>query len=129
MAVDCLLLRQVEHGMVVVGLDEVGDAVVEDRGAGGVDEGSDGGDFAGVDEEADGAVDVNFVVKSGVVCACGGRGGMDGNIGFDLSEYAFDVGFTGVVVVGGLNSVALRLGVEYLRCVRGGFLRYRVSGC
>lgn len=75
-----------EHGPALVGIDEVGDRVADDRGGAGVDERSDASLLAGVND-ALGAFDVDFV-EEGIGHLGDGhwRGGMDHDIGLDLLE-------------------------------------------
>ncbi len=62
-AVDFLLVRHVEHGEGLVGVDEVADAVVHDGCAGSVDEGLDGLDTASTFKEIASAVDVDAIIE------------------------------------------------------------------
>lgn len=93
MAVDLLLLGDVEHGEGLVGVDQVADAVVDDGCAGGVDECSDRLDAAGTLEEVACAADVDFVVEGGITGQGGWGGGMDDDFGLNESENFLNLGF------------------------------------
>lgn len=75
-----------EDGPALVGIDEVSDGVTDNRGGAGVDERSDAGLAAGVND-ALGALDVDFVQEGiGRLGDGHGRGGVDHDIWLDLLE-------------------------------------------
>ena len=97
------MLWSAEDGPFLIGIDEIGDGVVDYAGGTGVDECFDATDLAGLFEKGFCARDVNFVEER-VVCAVDlGGCGVDYNCGADFFKDFADGGGGGDVriVIGG----------------------------